>query len=177
MKKGIFITGTDTEVGKTWLTGRLCKAIRDRNYNCGVWKPVQSGFPLGSPKCDSAILKEQSGVDDSPEDICQFTFEAALTPFIAARLEDVELNLNKIIMSSKPLFSKYDYILVEGAGGVTAPITSGQTCLDLICALQLPVLVVARPALGTINHSILTIDFLRQHKVGPFGIILNGFRN
>ena len=179
MTKFIHVTGTDTEVGKTWITGRLCAAIRKRNINCGVWKPVQSGFPAGSEESDSARLKQSSGVNDAVEDICAFSFEAALTPYLAAKLEGKELTLDKIIESAKSLTEKYDCLLIEGAGGLFAPITESECTIDLFNLLgyNSKTLIISRPGLGTINHTSLTVEALRNKYLSILGVILNGYED
>ena len=99
MRKGIFITGTDTDIGKSWITGGLAYLLRKRGINTGVWKPVQSGYARGDADADSHVLKQRSGVDDCEETIASFSFKAPLTPLIASRLEGFSLRLRDILDS------------------------------------------------------------------------------
>ncbi len=173
--KGLFITGTDTGVGKTWVTAHLAAALRRRGLNLGVWKPVQSGCNYGDPEADSYILKTVSGVDDPEEVICPQCFAAPLAPLVAARLEGKKINLDELISPSRLLFAKYEALLVEGAGGLAVPVTDDELMVHLAARLGFPLLIIARPGLGTINHTLLTVAYARQHGLNVSGVILNGY--
>ena len=105
---GLFITGTDTDVGKTWVTGRLCRGLRDRGLDVGVWKPVQSGFPPGDPQSDSNRLRLLSGVSDSDAMIGPVSFRAPLAPMLAAHLEGKTLSCSSLIAAGELLFEKHE---------------------------------------------------------------------
>ncbi|MEW9701117.1 dethiobiotin synthase [Paenibacillus sp. SI8] len=171
--RGIFVTGTDTGVGKTVVTAALARVLRAEGLNAGVWKPVQSGALLGSGGTDAERLLTSTGIDEQPEAVAPFSFEAPLTPLIAAKQAGVTLTLKELIAAGKPLAERYEALLVEGAGGVAVPLTDDALVADLIAALRIPALIVARPNLGTINHTLLTASFLQHRAVPIVGVILN----
>lgn len=171
--RGMFITGTDTGVGKTIVTSALAAALRAEGLDAGVWKPVQSGCLLGRGATDAERLLQSTGICERPEAVAPFTFEAPLSPMLAARLEGVTLGLQEIIAAGEPLIGRYQTLLIEGAGGVAVPLTEDALVIDLISMLQVPVLIVARAGLGTINHTLLTISFLQQRGIPIVGIIIN----
>jgi dethiobiotin synthetase len=171
---GFFVTGTDTGVGKTFVTAGIVAALRARGISVGAWKPVQSGCLPDDPHADSSELRNGAGLPDSSAEIARFSFPEPLTPALAAKLEGVELSLDGIIAAGAPA---HEYLLVEGAGGVFAPLTDEALMIDLMLRLDLPVIIVARSGLGTINHSLLTIAALRDRGLRIAGIVFNGFRD
>ncbi|AJY77619.1 dethiobiotin synthase [Paenibacillus beijingensis] len=171
--RGIFVTGTDTGVGKTVVTAALAAALRAEGLQAGVWKPVQSGAPLGRGETDAERLLQAAGIGERPEAVAPFTFAAPLTPMLAARQEGVTLTLDAIVAAGAPLADRYEALLVEGAGGVAVPLTEEALVADLIAQLALPTLIVARSGLGTINHTLLTAALLRSRGVPVAGVILN----
>jgi dethiobiotin synthetase len=171
--RGIFITGTDTGVGKTVVTAAITAALRGDGMNIGVWKPVQSGAPLGSGVTDAERLVRGSGIDELPEAVAPFTYAAPLAPLLAARDEGDELTLQALREAGEPLIRRYDALLVEGAGGVAVPLTEDALVADWAALLGLPVVIVARSGLGTVNHTLLTAAMLRQHGIPITGVVLN----
>lgn len=171
--RGLFVTGTDTGVGKTVITGALAAALRAEGRNVGVWKPVQSGALLGSGITDAERLLQGSGINERPEAVAPFTFEAPLTPLLAARAARVELTLEAINASGLPLMARYGSLLIEGAGGIAVPLTNEALVIDWIAQLGTPVLIVARSSLGTINHTLLTAAMLKQRGIPIVGVVLN----
>ena len=171
--RGLFVTGTDTDVGKTIVTGALAAAIRAEDLNVGVWKPMQSGALLGSGETDAERLLQYSGIHERAEDVASFTFQASLTPMLAAKQDGVDITLQEIITAGQPLIHRYESVLIEGAGGVAVPLTEDSLVVDLISELRIPALIVARSGLGTINHTLLTVSYLQQHGVPIIGFILN----
>ncbi|WP_255570786.1 dethiobiotin synthase [Cohnella sp. CFH 77786] len=171
--RGLFVTGTDTGVGKTVVTAALAAALRAQGVNAGVWKPVQSGAPIGLGCTDAERLLRASGIGDPPESVAPFTFEAPLAPVLAAKKAGVSLTLEGLIAGGEPLVRRYEALLVEGAGGVAAPLTDRGLVADLIAALGIPALIVARSGLGTINHTLLTAAMLRGRSIPIAGVILN----
>lgn len=171
--RGMFITGTDTGVGKTIVTAALAATLRAEGLNAGVWKPVQSGSLLGGGATDAERLLQSTGICERPEAVAPFTFEAPLTPMLAAKQAGVTLTLKEVIAAGEPLTKRYKALLIEGAGGVAVPLTDDALVIDLISALHIPVLIVARSGLGTINHTLLTASFLQQRGIPIVGIIMN----
>ncbi|OVE78054.1 dethiobiotin synthase [bacterium F16] len=172
---GLFITGTDTDVGKTWVTGRLCRCLRNRGMDVGLWKPVQSGFAHGDPSSDSHRLRATGGLDDNEIMICPVSLKAPWAPLVAAHLENKKISCSSLLAASQLLFEKYEILLVEGAGGFLVPIGQDELIADLAQRLGFPVLIVARHGLGTVNHCLLTIEAIRTRGLVPMGIVLNGY--
>ncbi|MEC0232324.1 dethiobiotin synthase [Paenibacillus alba] len=171
--RGLFVTGTDTGVGKTVVTAAITAMLRAEGLNAGVWKPIQTGAPLGSGLTDAERLLKSTGINEQPEAIAPFTFEAPLTPLLAAKQAGVTLTLEQLIASGEPLTKRYEALLIEGAGGVAVPLTDDTLMADFISELRIPALLVARSSLGTINHTLLTASFLRHRGIPIIGVILN----
>ena len=177
MGRGFFIAGTDTGVGKTFITGGLASLYRQRGVRVGVMKPVESGcerLANGLHPHDALFLKEMSLSTDDMDLIVPYRLEHPLTPSVAAELEGVVIDLATIKGIYQQLESQYDLMLVEGVGGLLAPLYKSSTSVDLIRLLDIPLIVVARNALGTINHTLLTVAHARQSGLTVAGIILNG---
>jgi dethiobiotin synthetase len=170
--RGLFVTGTDTGVGKTEVACALVAAVRVDGLDLGAMKPAQSGVAPGEAS-DADRLRAAAGGGDPPELVCPYTFAAPLAPGVAARLAGVELRLEAILEAARQLASRHAALLVEGAGGLLVPLTPRETYADLAVALGLPVLVVARAGLGTVNHTALTVEALRARRLAVAGIVLN----
>jgi dethiobiotin synthetase len=166
--RGVFVTGTDTGVGKTVVTAALALALKQRGIDVGVVKPVESGGG------DAEALKQLAELDEPLEEIAPFRFAEPLAPLVAARAEGRELALGQVHARVNESAARHELTLVEGAGGVLVPAGEGWTILDLAAALGLPVLVVARAGLGTVNHSLLTVDAVRRAGLDVIGVVLNG---
>lgn len=162
----LFVTGTDTDVGKT-VVSALLLAGRGGYY----WKPVQSGADQGT---DTQAVRAMSGLPSHRFLAEACTLRAPLSPHEAAAREGARIDLADIRM---PDFPEGEPLVVEGAGGVMVPLGDGLFMLDLMRALALPVLVVARSGLGTINHTLLTVAALRRSGLEVAGVVLNGPRN
>jgi dethiobiotin synthetase len=171
---GLFVTGTDTGVGKTVLTAALACALRERGHSVGVSKPVQSGALAADPYGDAQLLKRWTRAAEGPAEIAPFSFAAPLSPLVAARLEGRTVDREEAIANVRAIAARYDAVLVEGAGGLIAPVGENWTIADLARDLGLPVLVVARAGLGTVNHSTLTVRALRELALEVAGVVLNG---
>lgn len=171
---GLFVTGTDTGVGKTVLTAGIASALQARGHAVGVAKPVQSGALAADPYGDAMVLKRWTGVGEGVSEIAPFSFAASLAPVVAASLEGRVVDLGEAIEAVRAIASRYDAVLVEGAGGLLVPVGEDWTIADLARALALPLLVVARAGLGTVNHTALTVRVARQLGLEPAGVILNG---
>ena len=168
MTKSVFITGTDTGVGKTVVTAALALALRARGADVGVVKPVQTGDG------DAAELKRLAGLAEPLEEIAPFSFAAPLAPLVAARLERVSLELDAVAARVRELAARHEVTLVEGAGGLLAPVGPDWTVADLAGVLSLPLLVVARAGLGTVNHTLLTVREAGRRGLDVAGVVLNG---
>lgn len=174
LPEGIFITGTDTGVGKTVITAALALSLKNAGLGVGVMKPLQSGSSLPG-MTDIEFLRTVLGEKEPSPDDCTYNFEAPLSPDAAARLAGETIDTGKIKSAYTRLASSRDVVLVEGAGGLLVPVTGGYLMADLARDLSLPVLVVARPGLGTINHTALTIECARGRGLTVLGFVINAF--
>jgi len=170
---GLFITGTDTGVGKTIVTAGIAAYLKERGFHVAAMKPVESGCLSGAPESDSVYLKKMIPLADDLDLINTYAFEPALAPGLAARLEGVEISFDRILENFHRLELLHRFVLVEGAGGLRVPLAPGREVGDLIAAMKLPVLVVARMALGTVNHSLLTLEALERRGLPVAGLVLN----
>ncbi len=176
MTKGIFITGTDTGVGKTFVAEGLIKAVREKGLNVCPMKPVETGCRLRQGRlipADTLRLIRASGVDEEIDLINPYRFNQPLAPSVAAEIEGMKINRKRIFSAYDRLSKKYDITIVEGAGGVMAPVFKKYLFLDLINDLKLPLVIVSRPGLGTINHTLLTIDAVKNKGLHILGVIIN----
>ncbi|MEQ8525522.1 MAG: dethiobiotin synthase [Gracilimonas sp.] len=158
----LFITGTDTGIGKTFISAMLMSSL-DATY----WKPVQAGL---DEETDTEFVKRVSEVADQriiPE---RYRLNTPMSPHGAADIDKVEISLHDF---SLPDFET-KHLIVEGAGGLWVPINWKESILDLITQFDIPVLLVARSELGTLNHTLLSLEALRSRSVEVFGVILNG---
>ncbi|MCB1215214.1 MAG: dethiobiotin synthase [Deltaproteobacteria bacterium] len=170
---GLFIAGTDTHVGKTLVTAGLAAYLRSLGVDCGVYKPVESGTLSGVRGSDSETLKRLSGVPDDLDLINVYAFEAPLAPGIAAKGQKVRIQMDRLVYAYKRLQLLHEWVLVEGAGGLLVPLSGKKSIVDLIKVLKLPVLLVGRLGLGTINHTLLSYHYLRQENIPVAGVVLS----
>ena len=176
--RGLFVIGTDTGVGKTIVTGGLAAALREQGVNVGVIKPVETGclqddgsfFPA-----DARFLKVMAGSDLPLDVICPFQFKEPLAPSVAAEREGTKIELDLLIKTFEQISAQHQFTLVEGAGGVMVPLSQTFLLLDLVKSFKLPVLIVSRAELGTINHTLLTLRALQAEQVPMAGIVINNF--
>lgn len=169
---GLFIVGTDTGVGKTIASAAIAAALQDRGVNIGYMKPVGSdgvdmGGRLVSP--DAVTVAQALDLDDPWELINPVCLPGELSPLAAAEAAGVEVDLSPVEPAMTELARRHDLIVVEGVGGLMAPITSTLLADDLVRQAGLPVLVVARPGLGTINHTLLTLEALKRRGFSVMG--------
>jgi dethiobiotin synthetase len=170
--RGLFITGTDTGVGKTEVACALVSGARAAGLDVGAMKPAQSGVTPGEAS-DAERLRLAAGGGDPLDLVCPYQFAPPLAPGVAARLAGVEISLPRLLEAARTLASRHAALLVEGAGGLLVPLTPDRTFADLAVALGLPVLVVARAGLGTVNHTALTLEALRARGLTVAGVVLN----
>ena len=173
---GIFITGTDTEIGKTVVAGGLAAAIKAAGVDVGVMKPIASGGVEHKGRIvseDAIFLKGAAQVDDALDLINPICLRQPLAPSVAAEIEGVSIGLRQIDEAFAELCQKHEFIVVEGVGGIAVPICEEMLVANLAERFQLPLLIVARPNLGTINHTVLTVEFARSYSLEICGIVLN----
>lgn len=171
MSQGLFIAGTDTGVGKTFVAGGIAAALGKKGVNVGVFKPFESGTAGGHS--DYKYLKEMSGSKDPDDWICPYRFEEALAPAVAAERAGIEIDWCRVTDCFESIATRHDFVIVEGAGGLLVPLVPGKTNIDLIRECELPVLLVARLGLGTINHTLLSLECLQNRKIPCLGVVLN----
>ncbi len=175
-QQGLFITGTDTDVGKTYVACGIANELRERGIDVGVMKPVETG--CRSKKgvlvpADALALAQAAAVKDPLDLVNPYRFRNPLAPAVAASLEGNAVRIERIRKAFRELQKRHGSLLVEGAGGILVPLTRKLSFIDLAKMLDLPVLVVARPGLGTINHTLLTLAALRTHGVPIAGVVIN----
>lgn len=176
MNKGIFITGTDTGVGKTFVSIGLLQAFKEMGFSVCPMKPVETGCRINGGKLiplDTLKLMDASGVKEPIEVVNPYRFKPSLAPAVAAELEEAVIKRSRIISSYKKLSNKYDITIVEGAGGIMVPVYKRYLYLELIKDLDIPVIIVSRPGLGTINHTLLTIRTAQSRGIKILGVIIN----
>lgn len=176
MGKGIFVTGTDTGVGKTLVTAGIAAVLKKRGIDVGVMKPVESGCVRQDGHLlthDAAFLKEMSGSQDEMEAVNIYALESPLAPAIAAEIEGVEIRPQAIKDAYQRLASRHSLVLVEGAGGLLVPLTGDYLVADLVRDLGLPILLVATAHLGTINHTLLTLRYAEREGIPALGMVVN----
>jgi dethiobiotin synthetase len=171
----LFITGTDTGVGKTVATAAIGWALAASGRRVAVLKPAQTGVAPHEPGDAEFVLAALSSTQ-APATACPYRLRAPAAPLVAARAEGVRLDLACIRESFAALRASHDEVLVEGAGGLLVPLLEGLTMADLAAALDLPVVIVARPGLGTINHTLLTVEAARARGLAVLGVVLSGWR-
>ncbi len=172
MTKGIFITATGTDIGKTYVSALICKKL-----NCGYYKPAMSGIEDGKFS-DVEYVFKIADLKGKPFDNVSYAFREALSPHLAAKRQNISIKLDKIKSDFDRIKSQHDYILVEGAGGITCPFNLDDEKLllpDVIKALGLDVIIVADAKLGTINSTILTVEYAKNYGINVKGIILNNY--
>ena len=171
---GVFITGTDTSVGKTLVSASLALALQRLGLTVGVMKPIQTGVsPARVTHSDAARLRAILESEETLGAICPYQFELPVAPFAAARAEQRVIDPGVIRQVYRLLSSRYEYMVVEGVGGVHVPVTTRANVMDVIAGLKLPAVVVGRAGLGGINHALLTLEALRRRRIPIVALVLN----
>ena len=172
IEKGLFVTGTDTDIGKTVISALLVAALR-KKYTVKYWKPVQTGI---ESDCDTAMVRTLARCSDAEIHDEGIRLERPLSPHLAAKKAGVEFSVGDIVRLI-PEETNNEFWIVEGAGGVMVPLNGTELMIDLIIRLGLPAAVVSRTGLGTINHSLLTIKSIRDLGGTVAGVFMNGSAN
>lgn len=178
MGRGIFITATDTDIGKTYISGAIAAALRLRGINTGVMKPVASGAVYGEDGIlrseDASFLMEAAAFSEaSRQEVNPVCLLPALTPAVAAVESGTVIEPKQLVKACKNMLRKKEFTIIEGVGGILAPIWEDYLVADMVRDLALPVLVITRPNLGTINHTVLTVDYAQRHGIQVRGVIVN----
>jgi dethiobiotin synthetase len=165
---GVFITGTDTGVGKTVVAAGIAAALKARGLDVGVLKPVATGG-----REDADLLRRASGSEDDPDLINPVFLRHPLSPNVAAELEGTGVDVGRIERTARTLSERHDLLVVEGAGGLLVPLRDDLFVADLVLRLDLPLLIVARRRLGAINHTLMTIECAKARGIAVGGVIYN----
>lgn len=175
--KGLFVTGTDTDVGKTFVTSWIAQELYRAGLRVGAYKPACSGsdvLPDGRRVwSDVRILQQATGDVFKEQEICPQCFAAPLAPPVAAAREGRAVDEQLLLAGRDAWHGRVDYLLVEGVGGLLCPLTDRLTILDLVVDCGFPLLIVSRMNLGTINHTLLTIEAARRRGVSIAGVLMN----
>ena len=180
MRRGLFITGTDTGVGKTIVTAALAMILREAGADVGVMKPVATGCVRrreGLVSEDAELLAKAADVPEPLAEISPIRLADPLAPTVAAARAHLTLDLAPMWAAWRRLRSAHDIMLVEGIGGLLCPVTPKESVADLAKVFGLPLLVVARPVLGTINHTALTVEAARARGLRVAGIVINRYHH
>ena len=176
-KNGLFITGTDTGVGKTLITGGIAAVLRQQGLKVGVFKPIASGCRNEGMLIsdDTEFLALCADADYSLSVITPVTYKTPAAPVTCVQIEGRAIDYEEIVAAYTYLCDHTDVVLVEGIGGALVPIDQEHTVLDLAVEFNLPTVIVARPNLGTINHSLLTIEAVRNAGLPVAGLVISGY--
>jgi len=169
--KAYFVTATDTEVGKTFITAGLAKVAQLAGRNIGISKPISCGG-IDDPIFYKKLLNISDGIDE----INPIRFKRPLAPYSAKKKEKVKIDIPKIKRHVASLKKWRDITFVEGIGGALVPIKKDYFVSDLIKDLKIPCIIIARAGLGTINHTLMTIKILKKAGVKITGVIVNGYK-
>lgn len=176
--KGFFITGTDTGVGKTLVSGAIAKILTDRGVKVGPFKPIATGCKHdweGIISPDTEFLAACSNSELPLSTITPLGYVTPAAPIVSAPEEKKDIDLEALVRSYNEIVRNSEFVVVEGIGGIRVPLTTEIDLLDIAAELKLPVIIVARATLGTINHTLLTIDSLLASELKIAGVIINGF--
>ena len=179
MGKGLFITGTDTDVGKTYVTALLVKTLRKAGFDVGYYKAAISGAPTVA-ESDAGFVNRFAGINEPEDMILSYLYQNAVSPHLAAKIEGNPVEKEVILKAWERVTKAYPYVTMEGSGGIMCPIRHDEKAVyyleDIIQWLHLPVLVVANAGLGTINHVVTTCEYIKNRHIPVKGILLNHWK-
>ena len=182
MSKGIFITGTGTDIGKTYVTGLIVKKLAQAGCKPAYYKAAMSGNnrrPDGSLiPGDALFIKECAGIEQDLDSMCHYVYENAYSPHLASRIEGHPVEMQVVRQGFYALVPQYDYITVEGSGGILCPICFDEAKIqleDVIKDLHLSCIMIADAGLGTINNVVLTYEYMKAHNLPVKGVIFNNY--
>jgi len=171
----LFVTGTDTSVGKTFFCARFLEFLKDRKIQAGYQKWVATGAEAGLPE-DLGLCLEAAGIAPDPELIVQqvpYSFSFPASPHLAAEMENRLVEAETIIQNYGNLAARYELLVVEGVGGIMVPLRRDLLLVDLLAQVQARTLIVARSGLGTLNHTLLILEALRSREIPVLGVVFS----
>jgi len=177
-KNGLFITGSDTRVGKTLIAGAIAKILTGKDLQVGVFKPIATGCKRrweAFVSCETEFLANCANSDLSLSTITPVGYLSPAVPIVSAAHEEHPIDFAKIAAAYKQICQICNIVIVEGIGGVRTPLTVEFDLLDLAAEFDLPMVIVARPDPGTINHTLMTIDCIRAAELKIAGVVINGY--
>lgn len=176
MAKGLFVTATGTDIGKTYVTALIVKKLRSFGLNAGYYKAAVSGAESVS-ESDAGYVNRIAEIGESEELLLSYLYKTAVSPHLAARIEGNPAEMSVIKSTFEKVCGQYDFVTMEGSGGIVCPIRKDEKAViyleDIIAALGLPSIIVADAGLGTINAVVTTVEYMRKRKLPINGIILN----
>lgn len=181
MGKKIFITATGTDIGKTFVTALIVKKLRDAGYNAGYYKAALSGAEVtenGLMPGDAYYVNKIANINEKMDNLVSYIYKEAVSPHLASQIEGNPVEMNKVVEAFNHTLSKYDYLTMEGSGGIVCPIRYDHIKIlleDIVKELGLSTLIIADAGLGTINHVVLTVEYLKNRNISIKGIILNRY--
>lgn len=179
MDKGIFITGTGTDVGKTYVTALIVKKLNEQGIKTGYYKAAISGAN-SIENSDAGYVKKISKINQKEDTLLSYIYETPVSPHLASKIEKNPVNMTKILKDFNRVKNEYDFVVVEGSGGIVCPIRYDNIenifLEDIIKKLELKSLIVADAGLGTINSVVLTVSYMKSKNITVSGIILNNYK-
>lgn len=183
MSKNLFITGTGTDIGKTYVTGLILKKFQEHKKNAAYYKAAMSGNKRDKngnliPE-DAFFVKTISQIAQPLDEMCPYIYETAVSPHLAAKIEENPLELEYVLEKFDSLAQQYDYVTIEGSGGIVCPLRFDSkkiALMDFIKARNFNCLIVADAGLGTINSIVLTTEYMKAHHIPIKGIIFNHYQ-
>ena len=181
MSKKIFITATGTDIGKTFVTALIVKKLRDAGYKAGYYKAALSGAEItenGLIPGDAYYVNKIANINESMDNLVSYVYKEAVSPHLASKIEGNPVEMNKVIKDFNNALLKYDYLTMEGSGGIVCPVRYDDKKImleDIIKELGLSTLIIADAGLGTINAVVLTVEYMKQRNIPIKGIIFNHY--
>lgn len=182
MSKNLFVTGTGTDVGKTYVTGLIVKKLREGGRSAAYYKAAMSGNDRRSDGSlilgDALQVKTMSGIEQPLEEMCPYIYETAVSPHLAAKFEGNPVEMDRVLKNFDQVCDRYEYVTAEGSGGILCPLRFDEQKIqleDFIKARNLACLMIADAGLGTINAVVLTAEYMNARKIPVKGIIFNHY--
>lgn len=184
MSSALFITGTGTDMGKTYISGLIVKKLAECGKNPGYYKAAMSGNERRKDGSlipgDALFIQQCSGISQPLEEMCPYVYENAYSPHLASRLEGNPVKMDVVKQGFNVALEKYDYVTVEGSGGILCPICFDEEKIqleDIVKELHLSSIIIADAGLGTINSVVLTAEYMKAKHMNVKGIIFNHYHN